>query len=127
MYLTTLELCSISNEISANRPIWALLRANEYLSSTDSLHKALVKRATDIFQRNSRYGEVTELISHLSAGYRLADLPEDLQQQARKFKEPSPKRKRLHDYIPHNRLSFQERRSRLQMVEKAAGIKYSRL
>ena len=74
-HLSTLMFSSICKDISAGRPLWGLVRANEHLPRTHPLYTALCARARQIIG--------TDDVSRLSAleivsqGKRLSELDPD--------------------------------------------------
>ena len=74
MKITNLILQQVSQQVAYGNPWWGLVVANEYLSPTNPLHRALVccfhKRLGSTANHN--------LVEKLVSGFRYAELPPDL-------------------------------------------------
>jgi hypothetical protein len=74
MQITNLILQKLSQQVAYGNPWWGLVVANEYLSTANPLHRALVHHF------RARLGSTTSnpLAEKLVNGSRYADLPQDL-------------------------------------------------
>lgn len=82
--LTTQTLISISGDILHGRPLWGMLRLNEYLGSADPLHRAYRDKARQALAATPGYGAAGEVLAQrVLSGLRLGDLPHRDQQQLR--------------------------------------------
>ena len=74
MKITNLILQKLSQQVAYGNPWWGLVVANEYLCTTNPLHRALVRRF------HMRLGSTAnhKLVEKLVSGFRYADLSPDL-------------------------------------------------
>lgn len=75
MQLSNTLLRSISKSIETGRPLNAILRAAEYLDSSDPIFAALVAQAQPVLERDSRYRKARALIAEVLCGRRLSTFP----------------------------------------------------
>lgn len=92
--LSNQELCIISKDICGNRPLFGMLRANEYLSSPHPLHDALAAKAKQRFEQDDRYESFAPLIQAVLSGIQYKELPKELQLLVSKIHEQAPEMKR---------------------------------
>ncbi|RMG40626.1 MAG: hypothetical protein D6719_10470 [Candidatus Dadabacteria bacterium] len=85
---TSLELQLISKEINSGRPLWGILRANEYFEASDPIRKALAKLAAEKLKA-SCYRPLQPVIKTILDGTRLGDLPASISKRIREIKENS--------------------------------------
>lgn len=77
MKLTTPILKLVTHQISCGNPLWGLAVANEYLTPSDPLHRAL---AFNVRRRLKTAPEHGSVFTMLAEGARRKDLPDDLAQ-----------------------------------------------
>ena len=102
----------ISQEISNGRPLWGMLRANEYLEADNPLRNALAIKA-----KNKLTEADQELVNVVLAGASLGELSKKNLKQLSMIKESYKIKKRVAHLS--NRRSFYNRRNKLRTLKVA--------
>lgn len=97
MEMTQKVFCYISSEISNGRPVWGLLRANEYLEASNPIRQALVVKAKNGLTKFDLNQTQIQAFNLIAQGHKLADLSAELQAAVANIKESNKIQKR---YIP---------------------------
>lgn len=110
-------LSSIAKDISEGCPLWAILRANEYLDVEDPIRRALVQRALlspTIYQNHIPSQKI------LSHGFRLGDFNLNEvpllheQRTSQRYKMSSPKRNTMTSMMSYRRMILNRREKKLK-------------
>ena len=110
-------LGSIHHDICTGRPLWGLLRANEYLEPNSPIRKALVTKAKQSLQ-GTTYTPLRQIVERTIDGDCLAEMPEALYLIRQEQLEP-PRSSRSQAGTLARHLSFQERKERLRNLAAA--------
>ena len=97
--ITSTQLSYLTREISAGRPFWALLRLNEWRTSSDPLGQALAARCLK-FLSGPAYEGVRDIVEALAAGARLTELNPADQLRTRAVREQTRVVSREIPHIP---------------------------
>lgn len=120
MQMTNKLLADISKDISGGRPLWGLLRANEYLESDSPVRKALVFKAKGLISEDVLSEPVQRAVEPILSGSTLTELPLDIQVALRKDRELSTRPvKGKHSYLPTRTVRFSERKASLRALRAA--------
>ena len=100
----------ISQEISNGRPIWGMLRANEYLEANNPLRQALAEKA-----KTQLIDAKLELVKEVMSGTTLGELSNSQVKEIRELNERLTKNRQDQIHLP-NRRSFSNRRRTLRRL-----------
>ncbi|MEZ4754364.1 MAG: hypothetical protein R3A13_08670 [Bdellovibrionota bacterium] len=101
----------ISKEISNGRPLWGMLRANEYLESQDPLRQALVIKA------RAHLGNLNQsLVNQVLAGAKLAELETSQREEILELGERLKDSRDKFIYKP-SRKTFAHRKTQLRKLK----------
>lgn len=100
MKMNTTLLSYISKEISNGRPLWGLLRANEYLEANCPIRRALAKKAQVAFIARNPSSLELVVFEMATNGKKLSDFSEELQLTVRQTKEVYQKPAKRYSFVP---------------------------
>lgn len=110
------EFIDIAKEITNGRPLWGLLRANEFFKAEDFTLKALQLKADKVLSSSPDYQGKEQLVSAIKAGKRLSELPEKLREQLNPGLEPGYISRGRYRYLPNHKRRTAERIYALKQV-----------
>lgn len=74
MEMSASILISITHTMQRGQPLWALLTANEYMSTEDPIRLALVLKASAVTSVDNIYSNHSDLIRKIFSGHTLSQL-----------------------------------------------------